>query len=184
MSRQRQGNPDLRVIDGGAAPESAATTPSSHTSLSPEHGARSERTTALTTRSSKCAPSETETPELRVLVCGSRTWEDIAPIYSYLTGLIGEYPSQRIRVAHGAAQGADTVGASAAEALGLDVEAYPAQWDLYGKRAGFLRNAQMIDEFQPHLVLALSEHPITKGTQHTVNLAKKAGIPVHVISHG
>lgn len=183
MPRSRNGRPNLRVIEGGGAPANAATTSSTHESPSLEHGAPSGRTTAPSPRSSQCDQSET-TRELRVLVCGSRTWEDVKPIYTFLKGLRAEYPKRRMLVAHGAAQGADTMGDAAAQALDIETCVYPAQWGKHGKRAGFLRNHQMIEEFKPHLVLACSEHPITKGTQHTVNLAKKANIPLYLIGHG
>ena len=102
-----------------------------------------------------------------------------------IAGLIAtSHDDTVVKVAHGGAQGADAYGRAAASFLGADVVEFPAQWDLHGKRAGFLRNQQMIEEFQPDIVLAFSEHPITKGTAHTVRLAKKAGIPVYVIGHG
>lgn len=124
------------------------------------------------------------TREVKVLVCGSRTWTDHIPVLVFLAGWQATNPGCSFRVAHGNAQGADTYGGDAAEVLGMTVEKFPANWTTHGKRAGFLRNKQMIDEFKPDIVLAFSESPISKGTAHTVRLAKAANIPVYVIGHG
>lgn len=126
----------------------------------------------------------TPTGECRVLVCGSRTWNDPEPIRYFLAGLQAEHPGADIFVAHGDAQGADAYAGIAAEMLGIPVTTFPADWGLHGRKAGFIRNKRMIDEFQPDVVLALSEYPITKGTAHTVRLAQQAGITVYVIGHG
>lgn len=117
-------------------------------------------------------------------MCGSRTWNDHVPIWTFLSGLKATNPRAVIRVAHGGAQGADEYGGIAAKLLNVEVSVFPANWEQHGKRAGFLRNKQMIEEFQPDVVLAFSEHPITKGTAHTVRLAREADIPVYVIGHG
>lgn len=120
-----------------------------------------------------------------MVVCGSRTWNDHLPIIIFLAGLVAtSHEDVRFRVAHGGAQGADAYAGKAAKYLGMDVSVFPADWKTHGKRAGFLRNKQMIEEFQPDVVLALSEHPITKGTAHTVRLAHEADIPVYVIGCG
>ena len=56
---------------------------------------------------------------------------------------------------------------------------FPADWDTYGKQAGFIRNIQMLDE-KPDLVIAFQKNA-SRGTQHTINEARKRGIPVEVI---
>lgn len=52
---------------------------------------------------------------------------------------------------------------------------FPADWDKYGKRAGYLRNVQMLDEGKPDLVVAF---PGGKGTAMMVKLAKERGVRV------
>ena len=56
---------------------------------------------------------------------------------------------------------------------------YYADWDLYGRRAGLIRNQQMLDEGKPTEALAF--HPdrnVKSGTGDMVSRLKKAGIPV------
>lgn len=50
-------------------------------------------------------------------------------------------------------------------------------WDLYRKRAGFLRNCAMLD-LEPDLVIAFTTG--SPGTQLTINEARKRGISVEV----
>ncbi len=52
---------------------------------------------------------------------------------------------------------------------------YPAQWEKYGRRAGYLRNKQMLEEGKPELVIAF---PGGVGTRMMVQLAKTAGVEV------
>lgn len=76
----------------------------------------------------------------RVVVYGSRTWRDPAPIRAYIDSL----PPTAV-VITGGAWGADRIAHLAAQARGLATEVYPADWDRHGRRAGPLRNQQMLD---------------------------------------
>jgi len=51
----------------------------------------------------------------------------------------------------------------------------PAEWDKFGRRAGPLRNEQMLREGKPDVVVAF---PGGRGTAHMVRIAKEAGIDV------
>ena len=48
---------------------------------------------------------------------------------------------------------------------------YPADWDKFGKAAGHIRNAQMLSEGKPDIVLAL---PGGTGTQNMIDRSLKA----------
>jgi len=110
---------------------------------------------------------------MRVLVCGSRDWGDMDVIADRMADL-----PATCQVLHGAARGADQMAASIADLFGMEAFAFPADWEKYGKRAGILRNLQMLDE-QPDLVLAFQRDG-SRGTQHTVDEARRRGIPVEV----
>ena len=61
---------------------------------------------------------------------------------------------------------------------------FPAKWEM-GRRAGPIRNQQMIDECRPDLVIAFHENIIeSKGTKDMVNRSMKAGIPTYLVSGG
>lgn len=111
---------------------------------------------------------------LRVLVCGSRTFND----YELLNGELNEYRFKEI--IHGAARGADTLAGKYAEQYGIDVRAFPALWDKHGRSAGAIRNKQMLVEGKPDLVIAF-RGPNSKGTQNMIDQSKKAGVEVRII---
>ena len=113
---------------------------------------------------------------MKVLVCGSRDWTDFDAIANRLTALPGEH--EEITVIHGGAPGADTMARRAARLLRFEVRAFPADWRTWGKRAGFIRNVAMLDE-QPDLVIAFQLND-SRGTQHTIDEARRRGIPVEV----
>lgn len=114
---------------------------------------------------------------MKVLVCGSREWDDYNAIHSALSALPGEH--EEITVIHGDARGADRLAAKAAEDLGFHVEAFPADWDRFGLSAGIRRNLVMLDE-GPSKVFAF-RMAASRGTTHTIEAARKRGIPVEVI---
>lgn len=115
--------------------------------------------------------------EFVVLICGSREWRDRLAIFEALFPLVGK----ATLVIHGAARGADTIGGEVARELGIPVHEFPADWDRYGKGAGYIRNSRMLKEGQPDLVLAFTEE-LVGGTGQMVKLARKADVEVRV--HG
>lgn len=115
---------------------------------------------------------------MKVLICGSRDWPSITPIHDRVRDLIAERGP--FEVIHGGARGADSMAGLVAEWCRLPCTALNADWDRYGKRAGIIRNLQMLD-LEPDLVLAFRVNG-SRGTTHMIEAAKKAGVPVEVIS--
>lgn len=130
----------------------------------------------------------------RVLVTGARLWTDSAAVVSAITDLSREHHKQVV-IVHGAARsGADKYADMAARALGLTPEPHPADWATHGKRAGFIRNEEMVS-LGADLCLAFAlpcvlsscrrqDAHVTHGTGHCMALARKAGIPVKEVRGG
>lgn len=78
---------------------------------------------------------------MKVLVFGSREWVDQAPIERELRKL----PPDTILV-HGACRGADLIAGFLGKQLGFTVRPYPARWEEHGRRAGPIRNQEMLDK--------------------------------------
>jgi len=110
---------------------------------------------------------------MRVLVCGGRDFADVPMMNRVLTKCKEENGIDVI--IQGEAQGADRMARFWAEENGIEVEKYPALWHKYGKRAGYVRNQQMLDEGYPDLVVAFAGG---RGTSMMVNLARNAGVRV------
>ena len=129
---------------------------------------------------------------MRVLVCGSRDWDDREAVGVVLDGYLDRAVANfdDLVVIEGGATGADRC---AAEWYGGQVdgqhaihdlvrhESYPADWDRHGKAAGPIRNQQMLDEGKPDIVWAFKSKPESRGTDHMISIARKAGIPVYVV---
>jgi hypothetical protein len=87
----------------------------------------------------------------------------------------------------GGARGADNIAEEMAShesgAYGSEILVFPADWDKWGKRAGPIRNKQMLDEGEPDLVIAFVDKPLreSRGTRDMVCRAVDAGLPVYVV---
>jgi hypothetical protein len=121
---------------------------------------------------------------MRVLVCGSRSWSDYKRIKEELAALhpgIGPDDTADLPVViDGDARGADKLAHQAAVELGYGTATYPADWKTHGKRAGILRNAQMLAEGKPDLVIAFWDGS-SRGTLNMIEIAQEAGVPTRVI---
>lgn len=113
---------------------------------------------------------------LVVLVCGGREYLDRDRLFSILDALNAW---QRFgRLVHGGARGADSLADEwwiIRKPEGCALKSYPAQWKTYGRKAGLMRNQQMLDSERIDLVVAF---PGGRGTADMVERAAKAGIEV------
>lgn len=110
---------------------------------------------------------------LRVLVCGGRYYDNAMQLGSWLGGINNRQGISCI--IHGAATGADTMAAKFAEWAKIPCLAFPADWAKHGKAAGPRRNALMLVDGKPDLVVAFSGG---KGTANMVEKARAAGVQV------
>ncbi|MFB4306929.1 DUF2493 domain-containing protein [Actinomadura sp. GTD37] len=148
---------------------------------SPDTGPRAATTPA--TRGSGPAPH-------RVLVTGSRTWKNHAPIHAALDELLTTHPD--LVLVHGACkQGADAIADRWARLRGLPdnrIVRHPAEWRRYKAAAGGRRNTAMV-QAGAHICLAFidlcakpaCDKPMPHGSHGAEDCARKAhaaGIPV------
>ena len=109
---------------------------------------------------------------MKVLVCGGRNYQDRGRVFDVLDFLF-EYELPEF-VIHGAAAGADSLAGEWAREVGAQEVICPANWKLWGPRAGYMRNAAML-ALLPELVVAF---PGGKGTANMVKLARQNDIEV------
>lgn len=120
---------------------------------------------------------------VHILVCGGRHFTDYPLLCSVLDSSIGNMCDMEIVSGH--CQGAERLGEIYAEEHGFSVKMFPAEWEKYQRKAGPIRNRQMIDYIKPfanRFVVAFTSEN-TVGTRYTMSLAKKAGIPVMEIPY-
>lgn len=109
----------------------------------------------------------------RVCVTGSRKWTDTEFVHRSLDLFVGTCGEIKA-LAHGAARGIDTMCGDWAEAYDIAVQTYHADWDRYGEAAGAIRNGEMLDDFEPDVLLVF---PGFTGTQDCTRKARKKRIP-------
>lgn len=110
----------------------------------------------------------------RVLVCGGRDYDDYERVKGVLDKLLDWCGGRGgLIIIQGMAPGADSLARRWAEDNGVETIGFRASWDLYGKRAGYIRNSQMLDEGKPDLVIAF---PGGAGTNMMVKLSIDACI--------
>jgi hypothetical protein len=121
--------------------------------------------------------------DLRVLVTGSRDWEDERAVRQALIDVWIACDPNRLTIVHGACPtGADAIAEAWGTAMAerapttVTVERHPADWQQYGRRAGHLRNAEMV-KAGANLCLAFIRNN-SPGATGCLKLAVKAGIPV------
>ncbi len=111
-----------------------------------------------------------------ILVTGGRDFNDKERVFKKLDEIIaGVQDLNEVSVIQGGARGADSLGRLWAKDNWIYWKSFDADWNQYGKRAGPIRNQQMIDECEPDLCVAF---PGGRGTADMVRRCKKAGIKV------
>lgn len=111
---------------------------------------------------------------MRILVTGSRNWDDEEAIYDALME-VRYTPGERVTLVHGGASGADEIAARLARDMGFHVEVHNAEWKRYGNGAGPIRNLHMVS-LGADICLAFIKNK-SSGASHCSNAARKAGIP-------
>jgi len=111
---------------------------------------------------------------MKLIIAGSRN----TPPYDALTEVWSSLNYNLItEIVSGGARGADKLGEQYAANHNIPVKVFKPKWHEFGRRAGIVRNAEMV-EYGDSL-LAIWDG-VSKGTKFTIDQAKKKGIPVTV----
>jgi len=105
-------------------------------------------------------------------VVGSRDFED----YELMKKVLDEISPDVI--VSGGARGADRLGARYAKERGLKLLEFIPNWDLWGKRAGFMRNTQIVEASD--MIVAFWDGK-SNGTRDSINKAKKRNMLCKVV---
>ena len=83
-------------------------------------------------------------------------------------------------IVSGCAKGVDTLALEVAHDLKISTAEFPANWEKYGKLAGFKRNMKMAEYADVLLAIWDGE---SKGTKHMIDLAQKHKLIVKVYNY-
>lgn len=114
----------------------------------------------------------------RIIVAGSREFNDYPSLKKKLDHYLSNTNKSEVEIMCGMARGADLLGKKYAEENGISVKEFPADWETYGKSAGYIRNSEMA-EYSTHLVLFWDGK--SKGSKHMLDLAKQRNLNIRVV---
>lgn len=110
---------------------------------------------------------------MKPLIAGGRTFTN----YSMLCNVVNQFKLNVSAIIEGGAQGADRLGRRYAEENNIPYITMHADWNKYGKRAGYIRNVEMAKALNPgtDLVLCFWDGK-SKGTAHMIQTASQYGL--------
>lgn len=117
-----------------------------------------------------------------LLIAGSRDFQD----FSLLEEKVNPYKEDITEIVSGVANGADKLGIKYSEKYMVPLKEFPARWDLYGKKAGILRNnemAQYLSKKDDSMALIFWDGK-SKGSENMISLLEKYNIKHEVIRYG
>jgi hypothetical protein len=126
-------------------------------------------------------PTMSEAGRPRVIVCGTRTFDQRAFIEEKMDRLVMKLDGPIICT--GAAAGADKLAEDWALSRGLLLKRFHPDWGKHGKKAGPIRNREMCEyaaERKPAFLVAFHDG-VSKGTLDCIVTARKLGIKVRII---
>lgn len=116
-----------------------------------------------------------------IIVCGSRVYDNYDKFCSSLERFLSKYDSADI--ISGGARGVDTMAIRYANLHNIPLHVFNANWNVYGKSAGYIRNAEMLEFARNNgnpIVLAFWDGK-SKGTAHMIKIATKKNVPVKTV---
>jgi len=115
----------------------------------------------------------------KVIIAGSRTVPEIS---TELSRKISKILStlKDVEIVSGGAKGADRFGENYAKNYNIPVKVFKADWDRFGKVAGYKRNVEMA-EYATHLIAIVDLSVPSRGTRHMIIEAKSKGLKIRVL---
>lgn len=123
---------------------------------------------------------------MKLAIVGSRTFNDYDVLETWAMSIFCMFDCDSRVVISGGAKGADKLSEKfvaeckkfARFSPRIESEIFLPDWNELGKSAGFIRNQQIVDACD--MVLAFWDG-VSKGTQDTINKAKKAKKPTFIV---
>ena len=119
---------------------------------------------------------------MKVIVAGGRDFNDEDYMIESINSLIGTgVIPEPFTLICGMAKGADLLAHSILSDNDFPIEEYPADWNKYGKSAGFIRNKEMADAGDCAVIFW---DGLSRGTANMISLMRNRNKPVYVFYYG
>ena len=131
-------------------------------------------------------------PQIKIIIAGTRTFSDYTSLCNIIYTILNKYVynkgynKEQIIIVCGKAQGADTLGEKYAKENSIDIKYFPADWDTYGKSAGYIRNKQMAEyasSEKGYGALIAFWDGKSKGTKLMIDLAKQYHLKTFIFDY-
>ena len=113
---------------------------------------------------------------MKVAVVGSRGFENYSKLSRVLDKVHVVKPITLI--VSGGAVGADSLSEKWAEENGIEILIFKPDWKKYGKRAGFIRNTQIVESADTVVAFWDGE---SRGTKNSIDTANKLDKPLFIV---
>lgn len=113
---------------------------------------------------------------MKVLVCGSRNIDS----FSLVQKAIVESGFEVTEIISGGAKGVDALAEQYARTYEIPTQIFKPDWKKFGKKAGILRNAEMVKIADA--VIAIWDGQ-SKGTKSSIDFTKKAAKPLFIYQY-
>lgn len=115
---------------------------------------------------------------MKLAIVGSRSYNNFNDLTNEIYNIeINGFPLDEI--ISGGAKGTDSMAKCYALERNIPIIEFLAEWDKYGKSAGYKRNVHIVDACDKLIAFWDGQ---SKGTKHSIDLAEKAGKLLKVIS--
>lgn len=111
---------------------------------------------------------------MKLIIAGSRTIMNFSLVYHFFNNIV--QPLHIVNeIISGGAIGVDQIGERIAKSNNIKLKIFPANWDKYGKSAGYRRNVEMA-EYADALLLVWDGK--SKGSGHMKDIAISKGLEI------
>jgi len=114
---------------------------------------------------------------VRLAVVGSRDFDDYSKMREVLLPYLAKHGTDLVIVS-GGARGADSMAAWFAQESGIEADIYPADWEQFGRGAGYIRNKEIWDNADAGVAFWDGK---SKGTAHSFKIAADQNKPIQII---
>lgn len=115
---------------------------------------------------------------LRIIIAGSRSFNDYELLKNKLDYYLQNNNIEDVLIIEGEAKGADKLGKRYAIEKGIEYKGYPADWNKYGKGAGFKRNREMAQNANFCIIFWDGE---SKGTKNMIDLCQEYNLDTRIV---